>query len=69
MGIEAYARVMDALEVPDAQRLSADTVTAYSGADTLLEAMQTAREAQREALEGEDRRFGYIDMPDADSAE
>lgn len=64
MGIEAYTRVLDALEVPDAQRVSADTVTVYSGAYTVLKAMQTAREAQREALKGADRQPVHIGMPD-----
>lgn len=68
IGIEAYARVMDALEVPGAQRLSAETVTAHSGSNTPLEAMQTKREAQRQALEGEGHRFEHINLPGGELA-
>ena len=67
MGIEGYGRIMDALDIPDAGRLNAEEIKTHSGAGNLFDAMQAARDAQIEALEGEDRRFGYIDMPDMPS--
>lgn len=59
MGVEAYHRMMDALDVPAEQRTAGDAAIATGQVGTLSEAIERAEAAQQEALRDEDRVEGY----------
>jgi len=60
MGLQAYEKVLDALEVPASERFPLrnggpnEAVTRR-----IVSGMERARHAQEKALEGEDRQSGY----------
>lgn len=63
MGLTAYDRALDALEVPESERFPISSGKPRKVSTTLIDAMDRARAAQKQALEGEDQRFGYMNKP------